>query len=88
MNIMAVERCGGHSTLVFSIWKDSHLARSQGSRGAGLNIADGVEANVEFVSSNKPDSKGSYLLVLGWIRRLAPQRMEIFPIEVSWNGRS
>lgn len=58
MNIMVVERCGGHITLLFSIWKDSHLARSQGSRGAGLNIADGVEANVEFVSSNKPEFKG------------------------------
>ena len=51
---MVVERCGGHITLLFSIWKDSHLARLQGSRGAGFNIATGVEARVEFLSSNTP----------------------------------
>ena len=55
LNIMVVERCGGHITLLFSIWKESHLARLQGSRGAGLNIADGVEASVEFLSSNQPE---------------------------------
>ncbi len=55
LNIMVTERCGGHVTLLFSIWKDSHLARSQGSRGAGLNVADGVEATVEFISSNQPE---------------------------------
>ena len=66
MNIMVTERCGGHITLLFSIWKDSHLARSQGSRGAGLNVADGVEATVEFITSNQPQierqlSSGSQL---------------------------
>ncbi|HJL96943.1 MAG TPA: hypothetical protein QF401_02210 [Candidatus Poseidoniaceae archaeon] len=54
LNIMVVERCGGHITLLFSIWKEPHLARLQGSRGAGLNIANGVEASVEFLSTNKP----------------------------------
>lgn len=52
---MAVERCGGHITLLFSIWKDAHLARSQGSRGAGFNVATGVEATVEYVSTNLPE---------------------------------
>ncbi len=54
VNIMVTERCGGHITLLFSIWKDSHLARSQGSRGAGLNVTDGVEATVEYIGSNQP----------------------------------
>ena len=57
MNIMVTERCGGHITLLFSIWKDSHLARSQGSRGAGLNVNDGVEATVEYIGSNQPKIK-------------------------------
>ena len=57
MNIMVTERCGGHITLLFSIWKDSHLARSQGSRGAGLNVTDGVEATVEYIGSNQPKIK-------------------------------
>ncbi|MGY8728459.1 MAG: GHMP family kinase ATP-binding protein [Candidatus Poseidoniales archaeon] len=52
---MVVERCGGHITLLFSIWKESHLARSQGSRGAGLNIAEGVEVTVEYLSTNQPE---------------------------------
>ena len=52
---MAVERCGGHITLLFSIWKEAHLARSQGSRGAGFNVATGVEASVEYVSTNVPE---------------------------------
>ncbi len=55
---MAIERCGGHVTLLFSIWKESNLARSQGSRGAGFNIRDGVEATVEFLESNVPTIKG------------------------------
>tara|TARA_B100000459_G_scaffold142518_2_gene103240 strand:+ start:297 stop:1331 length:1035 start_codon:yes stop_codon:yes gene_type:complete len=55
LNIMVTERCGGHVTLLFSIWKGSHLARSQGSRGAGLNVADGVEATVEYIASNQPE---------------------------------
>ena len=57
LTAMVVERCGGHITLLFSIWKESHLARSQGSRGAGLNIADGVEATVEYLSTNQPEIK-------------------------------
>ena len=55
LTAMVVERCGGHITLLFSIWKESHLARSQGSRGAGLNIAEGVEATVEYLSTNQPE---------------------------------
>ena len=57
MTVMVVERCGGHITLLFSIWKDSHLARLQGSRGAGFNISTGVEARVEFLSSNTPETQ-------------------------------
>ena len=57
LTAMVVERCGGHITLLFTIWKESHLARSQGSRGAGLNIADGVEATVEYLSTNQPEIK-------------------------------
>jgi len=57
VNIMVTERCGGHITLLFSIWKDSHLARSQGSRGAGLNVTDGVEATVEYIGSNQPQTE-------------------------------
>jgi pantoate kinase len=65
-NIMVTERCGGHITLLFSIWKESHLARLQGSRGAGLNLAAGVEASVEYLSTNQPElevvlSSGSML---------------------------
>ena len=55
LTAMVVERCGGHITLLFSIWKESHLARSQGSRGAGLNIAEGVEVTVEYLSTNQPE---------------------------------
>ncbi len=54
---MVTERCGGHITLLFSIWKDAHLARSQGSRGAGINVADGVEATVEYITSNLPETE-------------------------------
>jgi pantoate kinase len=66
LTAMVVERCGGHITLLFSIWKESHLARSQGSRGAGLNIAEGIEATVEYLSTNQPEieaklSSGSQL---------------------------
>ncbi|MDE0858146.1 MAG: hypothetical protein OSA38_06215 [Candidatus Poseidoniaceae archaeon] len=46
--------CGGHITLLFSIWKDSRLARSQGSRGAGFNVSDGVEASVKHIGTNQP----------------------------------
>ena len=52
---MVVERCGGHITLLFSIWKDAHLARSQGSRGAGFNVATGVEASITYLSRNSPE---------------------------------
>lgn len=55
---MVIERCGGHVTLLFSIWKESHLARSQGSKGAGFNVKDGVEATVEYVDSNAPSFEG------------------------------
>jgi len=48
--------CGGHITLLFSIWKDARLARSQGSRGAGFNVVDGVEATVRHVGTNAPDT--------------------------------
>ena len=66
LTTMVTERCGGHITLLFSIWKEAHLARFQGSRGAGLNLADGVEATVEYISSNLPEveaklSSGSQL---------------------------
>jgi len=54
-SIMVTERCGGHITLLFSIWKEPHLARLQGSRGAGLNLAAGVEASVEYLSTNQPE---------------------------------
>jgi len=53
-NIMVTERCGGHITLLFSIWKESRLARLQGSRGAGLNLVEGVEVSVEYLSTNQP----------------------------------
>ena len=56
-NIMVVERCGGHITLLFSIWKESHLARLQGSRGAGINLAAGVEVSVEYLSTNQPEQE-------------------------------
>lgn len=66
LTTMVTERCGGHITLLFSIWKESHLARLQGSRGAGLNLADGVEATVKYLSTNQPEiearlSSGSQL---------------------------
>tara|TARA_B110000444_G_scaffold244368_1_gene263758 strand:- start:2774 stop:3823 length:1050 start_codon:yes stop_codon:yes gene_type:complete len=66
LTTMETERCGGHITLLFSIWKEAHLARLQGSRGAGLNLADGVEATVEYISTNLPEveaklSSGSQL---------------------------
>jgi pantoate kinase len=49
-------KCGGHITLLFSIWKDARLARFQGSRGAGFNVVDGVEAKLECVGSNQPEN--------------------------------
>ncbi|MCS5533750.1 MAG: hypothetical protein NZ736_05795 [Candidatus Poseidoniaceae archaeon] len=57
---MVIKRCGGHVTLLFSICLDSKLPRSQGSRGAGFNITDGVEANVRHLWSNKPASAIRY----------------------------
>ena len=42
-------KCGGHITLIFSIWKDARLARFQGSRGAGFNVIDGVEVTFEQI---------------------------------------
>ena len=53
---MVIKRCGGHVTLLFSICLDSKLPRSQGSRGAGFNVTDGVEANIRHLWSNKPAS--------------------------------
>ena len=57
---MVLKRCGGHVTLLFSICKDSKLPRSQGSRGAGFNVTDGVEADVRHLWSNKPASAIRY----------------------------
>lgn len=51
-------RCGGHITLLFSIWKDARLARSQGSRGAGINVAHGVQATVRHIGTNQPEQTG------------------------------
>jgi pantoate kinase len=50
--------CGGHITLLFSIWKDARLARSQGSRGAGFNVVDGVEVTVTHLGTNAPEQVG------------------------------
>jgi pantoate kinase len=49
-------KCGGHITLVFSIWKDARLARFQGSRGAGFNVIDGVEVTLEHTGTNQGTS--------------------------------
>jgi pantoate kinase len=57
---MVIKRCGGHITLLFSICNDSKLPRSQGSRGAGFNVTDGVEANVRHLWTNKPASAIRY----------------------------
>jgi len=57
---MVLKRCGGHVTLLFSICKDSKLPRSQGSRGAGFNVTDGVEVDVRHLWSNKPASAIRY----------------------------
>lgn len=85
--------CGGHITLLFSIWKDTRLARSQGSRGAGFNVVDGVEATVRYVGTNAPDtpaqlSQGSGLdvhpsKVEPGLIRLTIESMEGTPIEHS-----
>ena len=50
--------CGGHITLLFSIWKDARLARFQGSRGAGFNVIDGVEATIRHIGTNEPSQPG------------------------------
>ena len=50
--------CGGHITLLFSIWKDARLARFQGSRGAGFNVVDGVEATIKHFDTNEPLEPG------------------------------
>ena len=57
---MVSKRCGGHITLLFSICKDSKLPRNQGSRGAGFNVTDGVEATVRHLWTNKPASAIRY----------------------------
>lgn len=46
-------KCGGHITLIFSIWKDARLPRFQGSRGAGFNVIDGVEVTLEHTGTNQ-----------------------------------
>lgn len=53
-----VVSCGGHITLLFSIWKDARLARSQGSRGAGFNVTHGVKATVRHIGKNQPEQTG------------------------------
>jgi len=57
---MVQKRCGGHVTLLFSICTDSKLPRSQGSRGAGFNVTDGVEADIRHLWSNKAASAIRY----------------------------
>lgn len=55
---MVTLRCGGHITLLFSIWKEGRLPRSQGSRGAGFCIDQGCEVSIRHIGTNSSDYQG------------------------------